>query len=855
MTWLGRLLRRPRLERELDAELEFHIDRLAADYAAEGLTERDARRRALEEFGVVDLVKQDCRRARGTEWLRDLAIDTRIGVRLLRKEPMFSAIAIGALALGLGVNTVFFSMVRTYCLTGLPYPAANRLVAISIRGQSGHAQPMSLRLARALDASALFQRVGWYATRHLAVRVRESPPVRRTVAYVSADVVPLIDESLAAGRSFRPEEHAAPADVVLLSKALADELFGAGVAAIDRTVFVDGAEKTIIGVMGAGSKFPADASVWEPLADLRLPDAEPALTVFADPLAATGSGESVQGRLDGTLKHLGLLPDDRERVAMTPLNDDYRGRVSDPAWIAFIVAGGLVVLIACSNVGNLLLSRGVRRTAEIATRVSLGASRVRILRQLLTETLVLAAVACVVAASVAALALEGLRALIPPQAIPYWTALDLDWRSAGVLAIVGLSTALLSGLAPALQLARVDRTPINTRSATESRSVNRWATLFLTVQLALSVVLLSAVGMTVQAYRALSKAATVGKVADVLSAELSLSTTRYPTPDARERLLNDLRRHLKASGLVNDVSIAPTLPGDRGTPRGLVAGALSAPAMVAAVEIGPDYFQTLGVPLLSGHELSEDDRDISGSSVVINERLARLCFGDVPAVGRVLRFVGRDNGASSSDSRTIAGVVPSFGGQTGLTAPPVVFVPRAIGSPTATLLLRGPAAPAAIAPVLRDSVARLDPNLPLSDVLPLLEASWQARWNGRVSQLLITAIATIGLSLAMVGVGALTAHRIAARRRELSIRVALGARPSQLFRAALTPLMVQLACALLIGGLLAAAWQRVFASPDASIANLMLVWALVSVATIAFGLWPASRAARVDPIDALRADV
>jgi putative ABC transport system permease protein len=199
-------------------------------------------------------------------------------------------------------------------------------------------------------------------------------------------------------------------------------------------------------------------------------------------------------------------------------------------------------------------------------------------------------------------------------------------------------------------------------------------------------------------------------------------------------------------------------------------------------------------------------------------------------------------------------VVASFRDEGALNAPPTVYVPRALGASASTVLMRGLIPPQELAPVLRAAVARSDPDVPLSDVLPLKDATWQARWNGRVSQALITAIASVGLSLAMVGVAALTAHRIATRARELSIRVALGATPAQLLRTVLRPIMVQLVLGLVFGGLLAKAWQRAFASPIAASDNLALVAVLVTAATLVFSAWPARRVAHADPIGALRSD-
>jgi hypothetical protein len=262
----------------------------------------------------------------------------------------------------------------------------------------------------------------------------------------------------------------------------------------------------------------------------------------------------------------------------------------------------------------------------------------------------------------------------------------------------------------------------------------------------------------------------------------------------------------------------------------------------------------LGVPLLSGRDLRDEDKDAAGSAVLVNDRFAQVFFGDVAVVGQQIQFA-LHAAEAPRDSRTIAGVVPSFRGEGGLTPLPAVYVPRSLGKSTrSTILMRGVVPPQELAPVLRGAVAEIDPDVPLSGVLPLTDATWEARWNGRISQALITTIASVGLCLAMIGVAALTAHRIASRARELSIRVALGATPAQLLKTVLRPTMVQLALGLLFGGLLAKAWSRAFASPIAASDNLVLVSALVATTTLLFSAWPGRRAAHADPIEALRSE-
>jgi predicted permease len=853
MNWLQRLLRRDRLEHDLDAELQFHVDRLVAEYMETGLSEIDARRRAMREFGALDAVKDDCRRARGTEWFRDLIMDARIGLRVFSKEPGFSSVAVLALALGLGVNTIFFSIYNTFCLSGLPFANASQLVDVSIRDDTGRPRPFSLAQVTVIRDLPAFERLGVYATRQGAVRTADASARRTTVAYVSDDVLSLIGEVPARGRAFRDDEYRnLHSPIVLISNELASALFGTDAAGVGQDIRVDGELSTIVGVFSPRAQFPDGAGVWKPLSSLPLADNDPALTAFARLQSAPTDAAAAQ--IEAALRKTALLPD-RQRIALMPLNDRYRGRPTEPVWIAFVTVGALVVLIACANVGNLLLARGACRTVEIATRLSLGATRTRIVRQLLTETLVLVTAACAAAVFVSWAGLRTFTATIPTGALPYWTRLDLDARTIVVLLAAGIVTIVLSGMAPAIYLVKLPGVPFNLRTMSQSRRVSRWSSAFLVVQLSVSVLLLCAVGITVQVYRSLAKSGARARVADVLSADVSLSPERYASPATREVFFRNLRSRVAGTGQVQGISFAAGLPGGRGEPRVVKAGAMNgAGAPVRTVAIDSGYFTTLGVSLLSGRDLSDHDKDADGSAVLVNDRFAQVSFGTIAVVGQQLQFASK-GGEASRDSRTIAGVVPSFKGDGGLTPLPIVYVPRAAGTAAhSTILIRGSVPPQELAPVLRDAVARIDPDVPLSDVLPLTDATWEAQWNGRLSQALITTIASVGLCLAMIGVAALTAHRIRSRARELSIRVALGATPSQLLRTVLRPTIVQLALGLLVGGLLAKAWSRAFASPIAASDNLLLVSVLVSSTTLLCSAWPARSAAHADPIHALRSD-
>jgi hypothetical protein len=360
-------------------------------------------------------------------------------------------------------------------------------------------------------------------------------------------------------------------------------------------------------------------------------------------------------------------------------------------------------------------------------------------------------------------------------------------------------------------------------------------------------------GLTVQLYRTLSSPRAPAHLDDVLTASLTLPGRKYTTPREREAFYGDLRTRLLSTGSITHASFEGALPGTERSPRRVVAGSIRAPgALVASMTVDSGLFDTVGVSMESGRAFTAHSSETAGA-VLVNDRFATLFFGARDVVGRQIRLMPPDGQAgSASTARTIVGVVPSFGDQAVLTPPPIIFLPRDLGQATAsTLIVRGTAPPQELASALTDTVARVDRDVAVANVVPFMEATWQARWANRVSQTLINSIASIGFLLAMVGVAAMTAHRVASRARELSVRVALGAAPADVIRAVLRPLAVQLAAALLGGAALTVMWERAFGSPAATAGNLLLVAALVTAAAALFSLWPARRAAHADPVAAL----
>jgi putative ABC transport system permease protein len=858
MTWWQRVRRRGRLEDELDAELRFHFDRLVADFIADGLSEEDARRRARAEFGGVETIKDACRDARGTRWVHDLTQDVRFAARLLLKERRVTLVAVLALALGIGVNNTLFTVVNAICLRGLPVPAADRLVDISARDDIRRSLPLSLREFDALRTApaTAFDGIAAYSSRPGVLRDDQRAAERVTVAYVSSAALATIGARPVFGRDFAPEEsRAGHAAVAILADDVWRDRYGGDPNTIGSVVRINGQPVSVVGVMPAGFRFPDNAAVWRPLAALEMPTDARQLNVYGR-LSRGATIAAAQAAVDATLASLAPVPTPNAGVhpIVIAINDRYNGDITNPAWIAFITVGILLVLIACSNVATLLLASGAKRAREMAIRLALGATRGRIIRQLLVESALLAGAGGIAATAVSLAGLRVLAAAVPAGGLPYWVTLTMDGRVLTVLAVVCLGTVLLFGLAPALQLARARPNATikdTTLHASQDRGSAWWTWIFLTAQLALTVMILSKLGLTITHYRASQAGEPVVDARRMLTFTMTLPEEAYREPDRRVAFYRNLRERLVAPGRAAAVTVASALP-TAGRFRGVAPGdqplTASSP-LVRTVAIDASYFSTLGLTVLQGRSFAENSSTDETTNLVVNQRFADLYLPGGPPVGRRIRL-GAPRGAAvvPDEVRTVIGVVPSLHEQPTDEPAPAAFVPITPAAlANAVVIARAEIDPAVLAPAIRDEVRRLDPEIPVNGLLTLEDANWRARWNSRVSSGIITTIAFIALALATIGLAALTAYAVAQRSRELGIRLALGATPPGMVMLVLRRVLFQVFVGVVVGSIGAKAWDPGTGAGDLAGAVLVVVVVIVTVSA-----WPAARAGRIDPLQMLR---
>jgi predicted permease len=858
MTWWQRLRGRARLEDELDAELRFHFDRLVADYTAEGLPEEEARRRARAEFGGLEAIKDDCRDARGTRWAHDVGQDVRYAARRLLKERRVTLLAVLALALGIGVNNTQFTVVNAICIRGLPMAGVDRLVDIANRDDTQRPQPLSRREFDQLRASppAALAEVAAYASRRAVLRDDQVAAERVTVAYLSAGALATIGVQPTLGRDFRADEdrpgHSA---VAILAARIWRERFGADPAVVGRLVRINGTVMPVIGIMPDGFRFPDNADVWQPLAALEGPADARQLKVYGR-LATDATVADAQAGVAGVLARPAAAGETGGaiRPLVVALNERYNGDINNPAWVAFITVGVILVLIACSNVATLLLASGAARAREIAIRVSLGATRMRIVRQLLVESAILSCAGGIAAVAVSIVGLGLLRAAIPPGGLPYWITLTMDGRVVAVLVGVCLGTVFVFGLAPALQLARtrpnaaIKETTLN---ASQARGSARWTWLFLTAQLALTVMIVAKLDLTIAQYRANQAREPVLDARHILTFGVTLPDASYKEPGRREVFYRTLRERLTGPGRATAVSVASAVP-TAGRTRSIALRdqpfSASSP-LVRTVAIDAAYFQTVGLALVAGRSFAIDSAADQRSALVVNQRFAELFVPGGNPIGQNIRLgPAPGEAAAPEELRTIIGVVPSLREQPTADPLPAAFVPLTSAElANGVMLVRTEIDATAMAPVIRDEVRKLDPEVPVTGLMTLEDVSWRARWNSRVSSGIITTIALIALALATVGLAAITAYAVAQRRRELGIRLALGATPAGMVRLVLRRVVLQVLVGVVVGWIAGKAWD-----PNTGAADLARASFLVLVVIVTVSAWPAARAGRINPLQMLR---
>jgi putative ABC transport system permease protein len=881
MTWWQRLRHRDRLERELDAELRYHFDREVEDNVRAGMSEQEAHRLARLDFGGDDQLKESCRDARGTRWAGDITQDLRFAARLLLRDRWFTLAAAIALALGIGMNGTMFTIVNAM-IRGLPIDSPDRIMSINARDGAGRQLGVSYRdfldwrvATKTLSGLAAFSQT----TTTLGDDGRA--PERASACYLSANTFRLLGETPTIGRDFLPEDdQPGAAPVVILGSRIWKARYNADPTLIGRTVRVNGVPSIVIAVMPDGFSFPVISDVWQPLGlvpgltnqrrDTRALQVLGKLADRSTPAQAQAEAETIAARLSrdypDTNGNIGAV------VARFPPHF-----APDRILDALMGAVGFVLLVACANVANLLLARSAGRSREISIRVSLGATRWRIVRQLLVESGLLAGIAGAFGFVFSLAGVWLFSTAVAGINFPYYIQWTIDGRVLRFVAAVCLGTGFLVGLPPALQ---VSKTAANRslkeggRTTTSGVGRRRWTTGLLIAELALTLVLLAGAALMMRSFLAVYRADLVVDATHVVAMPLTLPNQKYHTPEQRKAFYQRVAERVGAIPGVSSAAFANAVPFAGGPSRQLAIDGRplltdEPQPTVSYVTIRGRYFETLGLRLLRGRTFIDTD-DVPGhESVIVNQRFVTMFFPNEDPIGRRIRLT-----AAAQDIRreaptlntpvsvppawaTIVGISPTVRQQYFQDLDPVVYVPNRADAAGTTLIVRGQSAPAAITPSIRAGVYALDQDVAVNAIRPLEELMTGSRWGHRVFGGMLTVFAFVALALAAVGLYAVTAYSVVRRTQEIGVRMALGAQAASVVwlfakRTMLplgTGLGIGLAGALGVGRLLEGFLIQTSPTDPMTLAGIAVLLTAVSSAAC---FVPARRATRLDPVAALR---
>jgi len=809
--------------------------------------------------------------------MRDIWHDLRYAVRVLIKRRWYTLAAMTALALGIGANTAVFTLVNVVMLQGLPFDRSDRIVALGMQdprprnfGVSSQDFDDWRRATRTIpDLSAAFGA-------NLSFSGDDRAPEQYTGVYMSASGFSITGSTPVIGRLYSAEDDrvGGPA-VVVIGNDIWKNRYGSDPSVLGKKVRVQALDVTIIGVMPPNMKFPFNSEAWLPLAQL-----PPAVVNL--------------GRGNRQLFVFGTLPDgitleqarsefiavSRELARQYPATNKDLTATLDP-FLTRVIGGPIrlmfwslmgavafVLLIACSNVANLLLAQAADRAREIAVRVSLGATRWRIVRQLLVESVLLSLVSGIAGLGLAQLGIKWFDMETQGVGKPYWMIFRMDPRALGFFVAVSVLSGILFGLMPALHISKTNLNEVlkeGGRSGGGGARSRRWAGALVVTQVTLTLVLLAGAGFMMRSFMVLYRMDTGFDSSRLLTMQLLMPARTYVTPADRAAFLKRVDERISTAAAVESATTVSNWPYGGGAPRLLAIEGRTLPGTrapsVTIISTGPRYFDTLGVRLVRGRALTDAD-GVSQQSVVINRRLADMYFPGEDPVGRRIRLTEEFPTGPQTGWFTVVGISPNIR-QRDFQQPdpdPVAYVPH-IESPGlgrgVSLLVRTRVEPAKATAAMREEVRTIDADMPLFNIRTMEEQLAQLRWPYRVFGAMFTTFALIALILSAVGLYAVTAYSVTQRTQEIGVRMALGAPPASIRWLILRRALIQLSIGLTVGIGGAFAVGRLLRSmlvqiPTADPLTLTTIVAILIVIAVIACLAPSRRATRLEPSTALR---
>ena len=859
----------------LDEELQFHFTRQLEKHIQAGVSPEEGRRRVRLDFGGATQIREECRDARGTRAFEALRQDVRYGLRTLRKNPGFTAVALLTIALAIGANTAMFSVVYGALLRPLPYADPDRLIVLN------ETHP---RIGTVSVSYLNF--VDWRAQNH----VFSGMAVMAGVGYnlsgiaqpetisgqaVSSNFLSLIGVHPLLGRDFDPsEDKAGAAPVVMLTYRLWQSHFGGRQDVIGSSIALDGRGFTIVGVLPRDFRTTDAVDVLEPLG-VWLTKNNDAIergsrgdTIAVGRLAPGVTLAGARAEMEGIGARLAAaypIENNQFGVALQPIRELFVGEIR-PALLILFAAVMFVLLIACANVANLFLMRAAGRTREIALRIAIGATGGRIIQQMLAESFVVAGLGGILGLGFAVAGMKAMSSLIPAAAMAGDGA-----KLNGAVLLFALGAAMLSaitfGLAPAMQSVRAgvhSRLKESGKSTTSGVRQNRWRTMLVVAELALSVILLTGAGLMLKSVYRLMAVDPGFRTDHILRLNLGLTPAQYPDALAMRAFWRRLLDGVRALPGVESAALGTNVPLTNSHSRGdiTVEGmALPAPGSFPHPDrhsVSPGYLRTLGVRLLGGRDFTDGDSETAPKVALVNARLARDLFPGQDPVGR--RFLtGRPDAKRSPVWITIVGVVDDTR-MYGLANPSRLEIYRPLEQATPDdmdLVVRSRIEPAALTSSIRAVVASIDRNQPISAIRTMDELIQESVGSRRLTLILLGAFSALALVLAGIGIYGVISYSVAQRTQEIGIRMALGAgRPDVMGMILLQGARIASA-GLILGMLTAFGLTRyleklLFSVSPADPAIFGIVALVLALVALLACYIPARRTLRVDPMTALR---
>jgi putative ABC transport system permease protein len=888
MRLLRRLLFLVRRQDDVADEMAFHRQMKVEELRARGVPEEEIAAATQRALGNDLRARERSREVWVAPWFQDITQDVRLALRMIVRERRLAATAIFTLGLGMAVSNAAFSFVNAAIFRDLPFESPDRLVTIkrqdlNVAFYAGVSYP---EFKEWRQQSTVFSDLNAELMQSTNIGDDDRGAERLSGTYVTPATFRMLGVAPIVGRDFVAEDDrdgAAP--VIMIGYDVWQRRYGGDPGVAGREVRVSGQPTTIIGVMPSGFTYPLVADIWMPMA----------MAPGLRNMPWTGRGFGVVGRLrDGVtieqareeIDRLGAVtindhPEvgkDR-RLLVMGVKDATIGLGARPLMWALLGAAVVVLLVASANVANLLLARAWSRSREIAVRMAVGAGRWRIIRQTLIECACIGAGGAAIGAYLSFIAFRWMASAFNVLEFgapdrprkPYWFDPSVDGAGWLFMAVVFLLASIGAGLIPALHLSRTDAHDIlkDGRDGHGTQASRRWASVLMVGQIAVALMLLAAGGLFIRNFAALYQTDPVVATQGMIGMRITLSQ-KYGSVEDRQGFYRRLDERLTNNGEFLEAALASDLPlfaisalSRTVELEGEVADPRAEPRRAVYMAAGPRYFQTLKFPLVRGRLLGEGDELPGRESAVVNERFATMFFGQANPIGKRIRLSQAGPLPVPPPAwLTIVGVVPALPDYVPNRPDDAVVYAPLLGDPTVSrafaVIVRAASKPAATA-ALREEIARLDGDLPVYAIQTFDEILAMTRMGSRMIGSWFQALAAIAVMLSAVGLYALTAHRVAQRRREIGVRISLGAQAGQVLWLFVRQTLVLLGIGLMLGlaaGLTATRLLAAFVGDINPRDPLTFATgaAVLTIVAMAASLTPARRATLVDPVEALRND-